>query len=359
MNILFALEHYYPYIGGVENMFTLLAETLVKQGHKVSVVTSRHNKSLKEHEITNGVSIFRLNLRNRFLFTFFGFWGIYKHAKHVDLIHTTTYNAALPAYIASVFTRKKIILTFHEYWNKLWFKLPYLSFTERIIFWAYEQVVSSLPFKNIIAVSEATKRDLSQKISPKKIDVIYNGIDYNIPQWQKPSSNFTYTFFGRLGVSKGLDIVLQAAKKFSKDHPESCLQFIIPKTPTGLYNKIINTIESNNLQKHIKLYHELGKSELTDILLQSHCIVIPSYNEGFCYAAVEAIAMGIPVISSQRGALAEVVSGTHIKMNNLSAQSLNDALYNAYNENWETAPIKKFTLQDQIRNIIEYYKRFQ
>jgi len=46
--------------------------------------------------------------------------------------------------------------------------------------------------------------------------------------------------------------------------------------------------------------------------------VIPSYSEGFCFAALEACALNIPVISSDMGALKETVSNKHLKLKHLS-----------------------------------------
>jgi glycosyltransferase involved in cell wall biosynthesis len=46
MKILFVLEHYPPYIGGAETLFGLLADQLVKHGHKVRVITTRFRSNL-------------------------------------------------------------------------------------------------------------------------------------------------------------------------------------------------------------------------------------------------------------------------------------------------------------------------
>jgi glycosyltransferase involved in cell wall biosynthesis len=358
VNILFVLEHYYPYIGGVENLFTLLAETLTKQGHKVTVVTTKHSKELCNFENINGVSVVRLNLKNRFLFTFFGFWGIIKYAWHCDFIHTTSYNAAFPAFLTGLLTKKKVIITFHEYWNKLWFTLPFLKIHERILYWTYEQFITLLPFYRIIAVSKYTKLELSKRVKSSKIEIIYNGIDYPncIMECEKNNKEFVYTFFGRLGVSKGLDLLLQSASMFQKKYPETIFQLIIPKKPKSLYLKILNLIETLGLNPYVKLYHELEKDELMCKIKKSNVVVIPSYSEGFCYAAVETIALGVPIISSDMGALKEVVSGKYIKLKSNTVNEMFQALCDAKDEKWVHEPIKKFELSTQITKTIEFYK---
>ena len=140
MKILFILELYYPNIGGIEKLFKSLAEKLVEQGYEVTVITTRFRKDLPVREEINGVHIKRLRMSSRFLFTFFGVFSMLKEARHCDIIHTTSYNAAFPARIAGWITGKKVIITFHEVWGKLWFRLPYTNSISKILYYTYEKL---------------------------------------------------------------------------------------------------------------------------------------------------------------------------------------------------------------------------
>ena len=144
MKILYVVEHYHPYIGGVEKLFKTLCEEVAAQGDEVTVVTTLHNKRLQQKETLNGVSIRRIPVKNRYLFTFFGWIWILKYAKGKDLIHTTSYNAALPAFFTGLFMRKKVIVTFHEVWQEQWFEVPFLSAFERWGFFLYEKFILKL-----------------------------------------------------------------------------------------------------------------------------------------------------------------------------------------------------------------------
>jgi len=233
MKILFVLEYYYPNIGGVEKLFKELCESLVREGCDIQVITSRFDKNLAGEELVNGVKVKRLKLSNRFLFTFFSIFKILSVAKSYDFIHTTSYNAAFPAWLAGKIQRKKTIITFHEVWGKLWYDLPYLSFIQRKLFSFYEWFILQLTFDHYIAVSEFTKRELAKAdIAPEKTHRIYNGVspeDYQLEEKKEPAE-FTITYFGRLGVSKGLNLIIPASKKFLQKHPEAKLKLIIPKT---------------------------------------------------------------------------------------------------------------------------------
>ncbi|MBK8807296.1 MAG: glycosyltransferase family 4 protein [Bacteroidales bacterium] len=361
MNIVFVLEHFYPYIGGVEKLFYSLSKELVKQGHTVTVITTRFDKSLNSNEKINEVNVIRLNLRNRYLFTFFGVFFMLKYIKKSDIVHTTTYNAALPAVLSGWLTGKKVIVTFHEYWGKLWFSLPYLSFIERIMFSFYEQIILRLPYKHIVGVSEYTVGRLKEKLPNKKnIQLIYNGLEYTVEQWKPKTriSDFSFCYYGRLGVSKGLDILLEACVILKQRKVSFDCKIIIPKIPQKIYFSVLNSILKKDIADVISLYHNLSFENLREELLISDCVVIPSYTEGFCFSAAEAVAMGIPVIASKNGALPEVVSGKHIFFEKNQPSFLADAIIKAKNNDWDFCNVKKFELDSQISQYLELYNKY-
>jgi glycosyltransferase involved in cell wall biosynthesis len=303
----------------------------------------------------NGVAVRRLPFTNRFAFTFFSLPWVLYYGRKFDYFHTTSYNAAVPAFVASKLLGKKCFITFHEYWGRLWFQLPHLSFFTRVLFFLYEKIISMFSFYKFIAVSESTRQCLiAGGVKPDKILVIYNGIDYGEYDLFKhqPSSNFTVTYFGRLGVSKGVNILLEASRLFFKKNNDAVLKLIVPLKPQASINRVRRFVIKNNLAQNVIFLHQLSEKRLKEELSKSSCVVIPSYSEGFCFAAVEAIAMQIPLISSDKTALKEVVSGTYIKMEELSVLCLVNALQKAKDNQWTLSSIKYFRLEE----CIERYK---
>ncbi len=65
MRILIALTYYRPHYSGLTIYTERLARALVGRGHQVTVLTSRFNPSLPEHENVDGVEIVRLNVLMR------------------------------------------------------------------------------------------------------------------------------------------------------------------------------------------------------------------------------------------------------------------------------------------------------
>ncbi len=357
MRILFVLEYYDPHVGGVEKLFKQLAENLANNGHEVLVITNAYDSSLKKQEVINGVNIKRLSLGNRFLFTFLSFPYITKVAKDFDLIHTTSYNAAFPAWIAGKIRGITTIITFHEVWGKLWFKLPYINVLQKSLFWFYEWVILKLSFDKYVAVSDATKRELiDQGINEDHVIRIYNGIEYPEKVKRAPQKNFTICYLGRLGISKGLEILLPAFKEFVARYPETILKLITPSEPVSIYNRLNRQIDKLGVEKNVIWESNLKRKEIETELYQSSCVVIPSHSEGFCFVAAESAALGVPVISSDKAALKEVVSGRFIKLKKLDTESLIDALELAKSENYNELELKKFTIQQFIDGYIKLYR---
>lgn len=351
MRILYVLEHYYPYVGGAERLFTLLAESMAAQGHEVTVVTTRFRAGLSRREVLNGVRVVRVRCGNRFLFSWLGLPAVAKLARRADLIHTTTYNAALPAWLAGRIRSKKVIVTFHEHWGDLWFRLPFLSRPAAVAFAAFERLLLALPFHRYVAVSDFTRRALLLAgIAEDRVKRIYNGIDYEeFSDFQhRPPQRFTYLYFGRLGVSKGLDLLLPAVAVFNELHPDGHAVFVLPTRPRAMYRCIQRLIDHYGLRSRITILNELSWPELKDRIRRSSCVLIPSYSEGFCFAAAEAVAMGVPIISSGRGALAETVAGNYLVMERMDAASLVNSLKQARNGTYQYRTPIKFPLTDFV-----------
>ena len=360
MSILFVLEHFHPYIGGAENLFRQLTKELANKGFRVTVITSKHHKSLASIEHIDNVSICRVNCFNRYFFTLMSLPKIFKESRHCDLIHTTTYTAALPAWIIGCIRKKPTVLTFHEVWGDLWFSLPFAKKWSKNLFYWFEQMLLRISFDHYIAVSNYTRNCLIRHHIPShKISRIYNGLSYEEFSEAKPNvpTHFTFTFMGRLGISKGIDLLLPAAAIFKKKYPDSIFQFIIPKQPSSLFKIVQKRIKSLDLDNWMKIKHELTKDELLEAMRRSSVIVIPSYSEGFCFVAAEASALRIPIISSRMGSLPEVVSGSFIEMKSLSIEALAEALISAKKKDWKQLPVKHFLLSETIKQHMNLYQK--
>jgi glycosyltransferase involved in cell wall biosynthesis len=361
MKVLFVLENYYPNIGGVETLFKALVERLVAAGHECTVITSRLDPDDPKEEVSPGLSIIRIPVSNRYLFTLQALPAIFRRIRSCDLVQTTSYNAALPAFFAAFWFRRKIVVTFHEAWGRLWFQLPFMGRFSKWAHYLFEQLLLQLPFDRFVAVSKSTAKRLEEEgVAKRRIQVIYNGIDYRefeqIEVESTENQAFTFTYFGRLGISKGLDLLMGAATQLKQKTPTFRLQLIVPKVPADFLNDLKEEVERKQLEDYVYFRHHLSFDDLKVAIVTSDCVVIPSYSEGFCFAAVETVALGTPVISSGQAALPEVVGGQFINMASLSVEGLVEAMEKAFRGEWEEKPPRRFALEQTVEAYIRTYQ---
>ncbi len=360
MRILFILEYYYPHIGGVETFFQTLIEKLDSEGHQVTVFTNRYDTSLQAHEtMGKNISIIRKRYYNRYLFTFFAWWSALRYARKSDLIHTTSYNAAIPAWLVSLLTKTKSVITFHERWGKLWYKLPWMSYPAKVLHFSFEWMITKLSFDKYVAVSDYTKQSLLEAgVAENRVIRIYNGITYD--KWPEhtgsdSSQPFTFLYFGRVGYAKGVDVLIDGYKTISEKKENHRLILVVPSEDTPLLRKTKDLISNYNLSSKIVMKHDLSFESLVQEIASADAVVIPSYSEGFCFAAVETMAIGTPIVSSGQGALNEVVHGQYIESVSIDAYDMALAMSDALDGRWVHREEKKFQLDDTILQYLNLY----
>lgn len=356
MRIVFVVEHFRPYVGGVEQLFGSLADALVAQGHEVVVVTSRYKKNLAKKELNGKLKVHRTG-RNRFWFTFLSVFALLREVRQSDLVHTTSYNAALPAWIAARLCRKPVIITFHELWGRLWFSLPYINRFQRPLFYLFEQILVRLNFNVFVGVSDHTATRLLNN-TRRQVVRIYNGIDYGDFEYttrNEAHKPFTFAFFGRAGSSKGLDLLLPAAEMYMDLDSSARFCLIVPRHNTVAFSQTERMISMFRHKDRLEVFHNLDRPAVFRKIQQADCVVIPSYNEGFCFAAAEAVALGVPVVSSGMGALPEVVSGKFIHLNSPEILQLVDALQQAKQGRWHEKLSRQFHLSDTVQEYKDLY----
>ncbi len=356
MRIVFIVENFYPKIGGVETLFYNLALQLSEQGHSIVVLTSGLKQdNIKEEKINPNFFIHRLDSSNRYWFTFFGIFSMFNKAKGADLIHTTSYNAGIPASLIGLLLRKHVVITFHEYWGKMWFDLAYFGKIKQWLHYTFEKILVKMPFTRFVAVSDYTKEALqSADIPESKVVRIYNGLQYEEFRTSGViAKEKRIVFFGRLGISKGVDLFLKSIKHVN--HGDFRFECILSETQSS-YEEILKTIiKEDGISDRVTFIPTLPFQELKSYLQSSHAVIIPSYSEGFCFAAAECVALGVPIISSGRGALKEVVTGKYIEFDEFSEIGCAHAIQKAIQDDWSEKPIQHFRLKDTVAKYRDLY----
>ena len=370
MRIMLVTEYYPPHVGGVEVVFSTLARELVKRGHECHVVTCRVPNS-KKYEECEGAKIHRINVprrNDRYWFALLATPTALKIARHVDLIHTTTFTGAIPAWVVSKLLRKKCVITVHEVWSGLWSDLAEMNCVSARFHRFLERAIISLNFDKYVCVSRYTRNCLRLLgIKDKKLQVIYNGIDYEFFNPSKADgtavrakfgteNNFVYMYYGRAGISKGLEYLIQAVPLISKDIPNSRLLLILGDEPKDRRKHIIEMISSLRIEKQIILLRPVPKNELPSYIAASDCVVVPSLSEGFGFTAAEACAMERPIVSTDVASLPEVVSGKNVLVSPRSPDEIARAVSKVYHGDVETSLKKIFTWDECVERYLKVYQ---
>lgn len=183
----------------------------------------------------------------------------------------------------------------------------------------------------ICCVSNFIKKQFLEGITTnsEKVIVIYNGVSRNLMTFPKKKKEIIYV--GRIVKEKGVHLYVDAIKEiYSKLNSWNFK--IIGSVKLGYnihsdyYSKKI-TKDFSNLGERTEITGYLPQNELNQILEVSSIIVIPSlWEEPFGLVAAEAMANGIAIISSNSGALKEVINNKGILINDINKNKIVDAI---------------------------------
>lgn len=168
----------------------------------------------------------------------------------------------------------------------------------------YRQIQQSRQWTDAwITPSQWTASDLSSRfdIDPSSIAVIPHGVSLGLqrqPVVPRSSRGDYILAVGTVEPRKRYDLLLDTFT-LMRHHPR--LEVV---GRSGW--KVDVTATRLETTERISWRRDTGDAELRDLYRNALAVVVPSDSEGFGFAALEAMACGTPVISSNRGALPEV-----------------------------------------------------
>ncbi|MFC1871165.1 glycosyltransferase family 4 protein [Chloroflexota bacterium] len=370
MKVLFVLEYYPPHIGGVEVMFQNLCEGLAKRDHNITLVTSRL-AGTETFEVINGVTIHRIKVPQRgtrYWFTLLSIPQVLRSARKADIVHTTTYNGAFPAWFASKLLRKSCTITVHEVLGSLWKESNGMGRFSAALHQLLERLIVSLRFDRYVGISKYTCSCLhSVGVRHDKLELIYNAIDYDVFNPAKADgdrirkelglvNDFIFMYYGRPGISKGIEYLVQSVPLIAHKIPNSKLILILAHEPANRYKSIRNLIDYMSIGDRIILLNPLPRAELLDYIAASDCVVVPSLSEGFGYTAAEACAMGKPVVASNAGSLPEVISGRSVLVEPRNPAAIAEGVETVFKGKVKSKKKRYFTSDQCIDKYLSIYQ---
>jgi len=203
-------------------------------------------------------------------------------------------------------------------------------------------------------------------LGAKKIHLVYLCIDtkkYSPKNTKKQNIVLIVSHLSKQNIErKGIKDVIKSMEIVTKRNPQIKL-FIVGNKLEG-YPEILDLTKKLNLEKNIIFCGAVEEKEKINFYNISKVFVSPSEHEGFGVAIAEAMACGLPVIVTARGAIPEVVgqAGIYVQLNDIEtiAKAIIKVIENPNLEKnlskKSIEQIKKFSFEKrrgEIKKIIE------
>ena len=370
MRILFILELYKPHNWGVETLFYSVITRLLKKWVKVTVLTTKFRKDLLGYEKDWNLEIFRV-WHNRYDFMFYAFFKWLILWKNHDIIHTTTYNAAIPSSMIWLLLKKKVVITVHEIFGNLWYRFMWLKW---FFFKTFERFIFNFHFNKFICVSNYTKNSLRVYtwIRDTQLETVYNWIDYDfwsrdrfsqeeideIKEIYSLSWKFVWFFWWRPGISKWLEYYLDAIPDIIKEIPDFKAFLIVPSNEKKRFDFISEKIKRMKLStEKIEMITNVKYEDIWKHILACDFVIIPSLAEWFGFNVAETSALDMPLITTNAWSIPEVASWKVIMIEPSSSQNIVNAVKKARNNQFIDIPKKQFHWEDTVEKLIKLYEK--
>jgi glycogen(starch) synthase len=160
----------------------------------------------------------------------------------------------------------------------------------------------------IVAPSNWLRREMTN-IYPRLADktiVIHNGI---LPFSAKPgfSPLNKLAFIGRLIPAKGIDQLIEALPILNQINAQVTLD-IYGTGSKKFINDLKKIVQKHQLEEKVTWHGFIKHEKMREILPTLGAVVMPSKNESFGLVALEALASGVPLVSTCVGGLTEFLS---------------------------------------------------
>jgi glycosyltransferase involved in cell wall biosynthesis len=211
----------------------------------------------------------------------------------IDIVHTHLSTSSVNGCLAARLARIPCVATVHGMSGKLSF-----AFAE-----------------HMIGVSHGVRQHLiEQGVKPERINAVYNGVDLPTNLLTKVEARKKFGIdpdalvFGtvsRLTQMKGIFFSIQAFEEIQKTLPNSVYVLVGDGDQTELFKALVG--ELNLSEKILFLGYQ---SNVFEPLAAMDIFLFPSLKEAMGISVVEALAVGLPVVSTNVGGLPEVVSAS-------------------------------------------------
>jgi glycosyltransferase involved in cell wall biosynthesis len=251
---------------------------------------------------------------------------------HLDLLHSLHYTMPL-AYPG------RTVVTFHD---MTFFLYPHHHTLPKRYFFRFFIRASSRQAVALIADSESTRQDAIRLVgvSPGKIFTVQLGVtqefhpirDNSILQQARQKYHLPEHFLlyvGMIEPRKNLPLLLQSFAAIAHQMPDYRLVIVGPKG--WMVDNMLQQTEQLNISDKVHFTGYVEQADLPLIYNMADVFIYPSVYEGFGLPVLEAMACGIPVITSNVSSMPEIVGDAGVLFAPNDSQDLARSLLNLIN----------------------------
>lgn len=308
------LSYIYPYPErgynpGIERVVEEFAKELVQQGHEVHVITTYRNGGAKVFEVAEGVLLHRVPDTRHYLGKAGSVFSIdllslnYSFTEYLPLLESSDITHTFTPIVWKPFSTP--LIAHYHHWDDPSELMDYLYLPTSHNLWMRCYDLSD----RIVAVSNYSADDLASRgVDRKKIDVVPNGVDTD--RFHPGASDVEYEkwetvllYVGPLAERKGLQYLIRSMPEILETHPDTGLVLV----GGGDSDFLEQLAEHIGIRDNVRFEGFIPDSDLPNYYRTADVFVFPSLLEGFGMVLVEAMASGLPVVSTTATAIPEVV----------------------------------------------------
>lgn len=299
--------------GGAQQALTSIVENLNKKNLIIYLIVIDKKNKIDSKVINKNLKVFYLNASPKNPFDVLPkIYNLLRILKPKYIVSTGNAETIIYSRLSSIISKTKHISWIQfDYQNSI----P-MSYFKKIIWTLFFKKLFFIDYKTVLIsnyLKERYVKDLGWK--KKKIIIIPNTFSKNcLDNFKKKSPKDKIILCpGRLDYDKNHIKIIYALKKFKIKYNNFKCLFIGEKG--NAYNKIIEEIKKNKLEKNIKVQSYIKSELFLKILNNSYLVILVSKKEPFGVIALEAIYLKTNFIISRSSGFKDIIKG--IKSRNI------------------------------------------
>lgn len=229
-----------------------------------------------------------------------------------------------PGFVSPAFGAPILATTIHDMYYRA---VPNLVERYQRQYWRAMIPLTSRVCDLILTVSESSGRDIEHFLPAARGKVVvtplasrFAPVDH-IPE-RRTDANPYVLMIANLTPNKNVTRVVEALAILRSQGRNIGFTHI----GVDLRGELAQAITTYGMQDHVRMLGKVDDATLVDTATNCLCVVVPSLYEGFGMPAIEAQALGAPLVCSNRSALPEVAGEVALMVNPEDATSLATAI---------------------------------